>query len=49
MILKDPINYKDRIINLEIELVQVIIKGQLIEINFNILLLKHDKAVLGII
>ena len=36
-------------INLKIGLIQVIIKGRTIEINFNILLLGSDKAVLGMI
>ena len=49
MILGDLVNYRDRIINLEIKPVQVIIKGRIIEISFNILLLGWDKAVLGMI
>jgi hypothetical protein len=49
MILGDLIPYKDRIINLEIGLVQVNIKKRNIIINFNILLLGQDKAVLGMI
>jgi hypothetical protein len=48
-ILKDPVLYRDRIINLEIGPVQVNIKGYNIIVNFNILLLGQDEAVLGII
>jgi hypothetical protein len=39
MILGDLVLYKDRIINLEIRLIQINIKGQNIIVNFNILLL----------
>jgi hypothetical protein len=45
----DPVLYKDGIINLETELVQVNIKRKDIIVNFNILLLGQDKAVLGMI
>jgi hypothetical protein len=45
----DLVLYKDGIINLEIRLVQVNIKGHNIIVNFNILLLGQDEAVLGII
>jgi hypothetical protein len=48
-ILRDPVPYKDRIINLKIELVQVSIKRRNIIVNFNILLLGQDEAVLEII
>jgi len=48
MILGDLINYKKGIINLKIGLVITRIKGKEIVINFNILLLGNDKAVLGI-
>jgi len=48
MILRDPINYKGGIINLEIELVIIKIKRKEIIINFDILLLGNNKAVLGI-
>jgi hypothetical protein len=41
--------YKDGIINLKIGLIQVNIKGQDVIVNFNILLLGQDKAVLRII
>jgi len=47
MILGDLINYKGGIINLEIGLVTVRIKGKEIIINFDILLLGNDEAVLG--
>ena len=47
MILKDLINYRGNIINLKIGLVMIWIKGKEIIINFNILLLGNDKAVLG--
>jgi hypothetical protein len=49
MILGDPVPYKDEIINLKTGLVQVNIKRHNIIINFNILLLGQDEAVLGII
>jgi len=47
MILGDLINYKGGIINLEIGLVIIKIEGKEIIINFNILLLGNDEAVLG--
>jgi len=47
MILKDLINYKGNIINLEIGPVIIRIEGKEITMNFNILLLGNDKAVLG--
>jgi len=47
MILRDLINYKGGIINLEIRLVIIRIEGKEIIMNFNILLLGNDKAVLG--
>jgi len=47
MILGNPINYKGGIINLEIGLVIIKIEEKEIIINFNILLLRNDKAVLG--
>jgi len=47
MILGDLINYKGGIINLEMGLVIVRIKGKEIIINFNILPLGNDEAVLG--
>jgi len=46
IILKDLINYRGSIINLETELVIIRIKGKEIMINFNILLLGNDEAVL---
>jgi len=48
MILGDPINYGGGIINLETGLVIVRIEGKEIIINFDILLLGNDEAVLGI-
>jgi len=47
MILGDLINYRGGIINLEIGLVIIKIEGKEIIMNFNILLLGNDKAVLG--
>jgi len=47
IILRDLINYRGGIINLEIELVIIRIEGKEIIINFNILLLGNDKVVLG--
>jgi len=46
IILRNLINYKGGIINLEIGLVIIRIEGKEITINFNILLLGNDKAVL---
>jgi len=46
MILKNLINYRGGIINLEIGLVIIRIKGKEIIINFDILLLGNNKAVL---
>jgi hypothetical protein len=43
----DLVLYRDRIINLEIRLVQISIKRRNIIINFNILLLSQDETVLG--
>jgi len=48
IILEDLINYKGDIINLEIGLVIIKIKGKEVMMNFDILLLRNDKAVLGI-
>jgi len=48
MISGDLINYRGGIINLEIRLVIIKIKGKEIMINFNILLLGNNKAVLRI-
>jgi len=47
IILGNLINYRRGIINLEIGLVIIKIKGKEIIINFNILLLGNDEAVLG--
>ena len=49
MISGDLVLYKDRIINLKTRLVQINIKRRDIIVNFNILLLGQDKAVLGMI
>jgi len=48
IILKDLINYKRNIINIETGLVIIRIERKLIIMNFNILLLGNNKAVLGI-
>jgi len=48
-ILENLINYRGSIINIEIGLVTIKIKGRMIIINFNILLLGKDKAVLGML
>jgi len=47
MILGDLINYRGGIINLETGLVIIKIEGKEIIMNFNILLLGNNKAVLG--
>jgi len=47
IILKNLINYRGGIINLKIGLVIIRIKGKEIIMNFNILLLGNNKAVLG--
>jgi len=47
MILGDLINYRGGIINLEIGLVTIRIEGKEIIMNFNILPLGNDEAVLG--
>jgi len=49
IILKDLINYKGGIINLEIGLIIIRIKEREIIINFDILLLGNNKAVLGML
>ena len=49
IILKEPVPYKDSIINLKTGPIQVNIKGRSITVNFNILPLGTDKAVLKII
>jgi hypothetical protein len=48
-ILGELVLYRDEMINLETELVQVNIKRQDIIVNFNILPLGQDEAVLGMI
>jgi len=47
IILKDLINYRGGVINIKIELTIIKIKRKEITISFNILLLKSNKAVLG--
>jgi len=47
IILGDLVNYKGGIINLEIGIVIIKIKGKEVIINFNILLLRNNKVVLG--
>jgi len=47
IILRDLINYKEGIINLEIGLVIIRIEGKEIIMNFDILLLGNDEVVLG--
>jgi len=47
IILGDLVNYRGGIINLEIGLVIIKIEGKEVMINFNILLLGNDEAVLG--
>jgi len=49
MILEDLINYRGGIINLEIGLVIIRIEGKEVTMNFNILLLGNNKAVLGML
>ena len=49
IILEKPVLYRDNIINLKTEPIQVNIKRRSIIVNFNILLLGLDKAVLKII
>ena len=44
----NPIFYGNRVIRIKIKLVELRIKGQRVIINFNILLLKNNKAVLKI-
>ena len=46
MILGDPISYKNKVIYIKTELVELRIKGRTVIINFNILPLEKDKAVL---
>jgi len=48
IILGDPIAYRGGIINLKIGPIQLTIKGRLIKMSFNILLLGNNKAVLRI-
>ena len=47
-ILGDPISYKNGVICIKIELLELKIEGQRVVISFNILLLGNDEAVLKI-
>jgi len=47
IILRDLINYKEEVINIEIKLTIIRIKGKEIIMSFNILPLGHNKVVLG--
>jgi len=47
IILRDLINYRGGVINIEIELIMIEIEGKEIIMSFNILLLGHNKVVLG--
>jgi len=47
IILRDLINYRENIINLETGLVIIKIKGKEVTMNFDILLLGNDEVVLG--
>ena len=49
MILGDPISYKNGVIYIKTEPVKLKIKRRRVIINFNILLLGKDEAVLGIL
>ena len=49
MILGDLISYKNKVIYIKTELVELRIKRRTVIISFNILLLGKDKAVLGIL
>ena len=46
MILGDPISYKNKIIYIKTKPVELKIKGRIVIINFNILLLEKDEVVL---
>ena len=47
IILKDLINYRGGVINIEIKLIRIRIEGKEITMSFDILLLGNNKAVLG--
>ena len=47
MISGDLISYRNGVIHIKTELVELKIKGRTVVINFNILLLGKDEAVLG--
>ena len=48
-ILGDPITYRDGIIRLKTKLLNIKLEGWIIEVSFNILPLRKDKAVLGML
>ena len=48
IILGDPITYRNRIIQLKTEPLNIKLKGRTIEVSFNILPLGNNKVVLGI-
>jgi len=48
IITKELIAYSNRIINIKMELVRLTIEKRIIKMFFNILLLRNNKAVLGI-
>jgi len=48
IILKDLINYKGGVINIEIEIIKIKIEGKEIIMSFDILLLGNNEVVLGI-
>ena len=49
IILGDPISYKNKVIYIKIKPVELKIKGRTVIINFDILLLGMNEAVLGIL
>ena len=49
IILGDPIFYKNKVICIKIKLIELKIKKQKVIINFNILLLKNNKALLKVL
>ena len=47
IILGDPITYRDGIIRLKTEPLNIKLEGRIIEVSFNILPLRNNEAVLG--
>ena len=47
IILENLITYKNKVINIKTGLITIDIKGKMITMNFDILLLGNDKVVLG--